>query len=125
MREPPPPPDSAKNALIGALKAASELPDPASERRIPNSQDENRELFIRVMPDPVLRQIAFNVVERNCRKQFAQGADGVQLYVRLLTYVRLANVPEAVDEFERQFGPMLDQQALHEWKTITGRFKQP
>jgi hypothetical protein len=76
------------------------------------------------MSDPVRRQIAFNVVERNCRDQFAQGADGVQLYVRLLTNVRLTNATEAVDEFERRFRPMLDQYALNEWQTITASFKR-
>ena len=117
------------NAGLGsdALKAASEFPATASARSFketPNPQDENRALFIAAMPDPVRRQIAFNVVERNCREQFAEGADGVRLYVRLLNYVRLTNVAEAVDEFERRFAPMLDQQALQEWKTITAPFKR-
>ena len=76
------------------------------------------------MSDPVRRQIAFNVVERNCRNQFAEGADGVQLYVRLLTYVRLTNAAEAVDEFERRFRPLLDQEALEEWRTVTAPLKR-
>jgi hypothetical protein len=76
------------------------------------------------MPDPARRHIAFNVVERNCRDQFAKGAAGVQLYLRLLTYVRLTNVAEAVDEFERRFRPMLDQDALEEWQTITASYKR-
>jgi hypothetical protein len=116
---------SAKNNLIGRLKAASEPSVAASTSKpTPNAQDENRALFISAMSDPVRRQIAFNVVERNCRDQFAQGADGVQLYVRLLTNVRLTNATEAVDEFERRFRPMLDQYALNEWQTITASFKR-
>jgi hypothetical protein len=118
------------NAGLGsdALKAASEFPAPASARSFKetsNPQDENRALFMAAMPDPVGRQIAFNVIEKNCREQFAEGADGVQLYLRLLTYVRLTNVAEAVDEFERRFAPMLDQQALQAWKTIAAPFKRP
>jgi hypothetical protein len=125
MDEPPPSSDSAKNELIGRLKAASEVPIAASASKpTPNPQDENRALFISAMPDPARRHIAFDVVERNCRDQFAEGADGVQLYLRLLTYVRLTNVTEAVDEFERRFRPMLDQEALEEWQTITASFKR-
>jgi hypothetical protein len=117
------------NAGLGsdALKAASEFPATASTRsskETPNPQDENRALFIAAMPDPARRHIAFNVVERNCRERFAEGADGVKLYVRLLTYVRLTSVAEAVDEFERRFRPMLDKVALEEWQTITAPFKR-
>jgi len=120
-----PPPDSAKNELIGRLKAASEVPVAASASKpTPNPQDQNRALFISAMSDPARRHIAFNVVERNCREQFAEGADGVQLYLRLLSYVRLTNVGEAVDEFERRFRPMLDHEALEDWQTITASFKR-
>jgi hypothetical protein len=125
MDELPPLTGSAKNELIGRLKAASEPSTAASASKpTPNAQDENRALFMSAMSDPVRRQIAFNVVERNCRNQFAEGADGVQLYVRLLTYVRLTNAAEAVDEFERRFRPMLDQEALEEWRTITTPLKR-
>jgi hypothetical protein len=48
----------------------------------------------------------------------------LRLYVRLLSDVRSANVAEAVDEFERRFAPLLDQQALQAWKTITAPFKR-
>jgi hypothetical protein len=105
MDELPPLTGSAKNELIGRLKAASEPSIAASASKpTSNAQDENRALFMSAMSDPVRRQIAFNVVERNCKNQFAEGADGVQLYVRLLTYVRLTNATEAVDEFERRLG---------------------
>jgi len=59
------------------------------------------------MGDPMRRRIAFDVVERNCRERFAEGEDGVRLYRQLLGYVQSAKVDEAVEEFERQFEPML------------------
>jgi hypothetical protein len=46
-------------------------------------------------------------VERNCRERFAEGEDGVRLYRQLLGYVQSAKVDQAVEEFERQFEPML------------------
>ena len=71
-------------------------------------------LFIDAMADPSRRRIAFNVVERNCRERFAEGEDGIELYLQLLRYVRLGNVSEAVEEFEQRFMPMLDQEFLKE-----------
>jgi hypothetical protein len=68
----------------------------------------NRSLFIDAMDDPMRRRIAFDVVERNCRERFAEGEDGVRLYLQLLGYVQSAKVNEAVEEFERRFEPMLD-----------------
>jgi hypothetical protein len=59
------------------------------------------------MGDPMRRRIAFDVVERNCRERFAEGEDGVRLYRQLLGYVQSAKVDQAVEEFERQFEPML------------------
>ena len=68
MDETPPLTGSAKNELISRLKAASEPSVAASASNpTPNAQDENRALFMSAMSDPVRRQIAFNVVERNCR----------------------------------------------------------
>jgi hypothetical protein len=67
----------------------------------------NRSLFIDAMGDPMRRRIAFDVVERNCRERFADSEDGVRLYRQLLGYVQSAKVDEAVNEFERQFEPML------------------
>jgi hypothetical protein len=64
------------------------------------------------MADPVKRQIAFNVVERNCRVRFAEGVEGIKLYVQLLADVKRAHVDEAIDEFERRFLPMLDRNLL-------------
>jgi hypothetical protein len=115
------------NAGSDAQKTALKFPATASARSFKetsNPEDKNRALFIAAMPDSVRRDIAFNVVERNCTEQFAEGEDGVRLYVRLLSDVRSANVAEAVDEFERRFAPMLDQQALQAWKTITAPFKR-
>ena len=67
----------------------------------------NRSLFIDAMSDPMRRRIVFEFVERNCRERFAEGEDGVRLYRQLLGYVQSAKVDEAVEEFERQFEPML------------------
>ena len=69
---------------------------------------DNRELFIDAMADPLRRRIAFDVVERNCRERFAEGEDGVRLYLQLLGYVQSAKVDKAVEEFERRFEPMLN-----------------
>jgi hypothetical protein len=63
----------------------------------------NRSLFIDAMDDPMRRRIAFDVVERNCRERFAEGEDGVRLYLQLLGYVQSAKVDKAVEEFERRF----------------------
>src|SRR5262245_12179453 len=74
---------------------------------------DNRSLFIDAMADPLRRRIAFNVVERNCRERFAEGEDGIRLFLHLRGYVRSSAVDEAVAEFERRFEPMLDQEL---WK---------
>ena len=75
---------------------------------------DNRALLIEAMADPIRRGIAFDLVERNCRERFAEGEDGIELYLQLLRYVRLGNVSEAVEEFEHRFMPMLDQEFLKE-----------
>ena len=67
---------------------------------------DNRALF------PAKRRIAFDVVERNCRHRFAQGEEGVNLFLELVGYVQAARVDEAVTEFESRFVPMLDQVVL-------------
>ena len=64
------------------------------------------------MADPSRRRVAFNVVEKNCRERFAEGEDGIKLYVQLIGYVQLAKVDEAVTEFEQRFVKMLDQEML-------------
>jgi hypothetical protein len=74
---------------------------------------DNRSLFIEAMADPIRRRVAFNVVERNCRERFAEGDDGITLYLRLRGYVQASAVDEAVAEFRRRFEPMLDQE---HWK---------
>ena len=87
---------------------------PALLPRRPEAPQDNRALFIDAMSDPLRRGMAFNVVERNCRERLRQGEDGIKLYIQLLGYVRFANVREAVDEFERRFVPMLDQNLFKE-----------
>jgi hypothetical protein len=73
---------------------------------------DDRSLFISAMPDPAKRRIAFDVVERNCGDRFAQGEDGLNLFLELVAYVRAARIEEAVSEFESRFVPMLDQELL-------------
>src|SRR4029453_10752693 len=68
----------------------------------------NRSLFIDARDDPMRRRFAFDVVEKNCRERFAEGEDGVRLYLQLLGYVQSAKVDKAVEEFERRFEPMLN-----------------
>jgi hypothetical protein len=102
-RPPPPPPRNARN-----LTGRPTVPD-------------NRRLFIDAMSDPWRRRIAFDVVERNCRERFAEGEDGIELFVQLLRYVQAAKVDEAVEEFERRFAPMLDQELVKD----THRYLQP
>jgi hypothetical protein len=104
MLEPPKPPygrSSQKNAVAGpaVLNSLAEIAH-------------NRSLFIRVMPDPAKRRIAFDIVERNCRDRFAQGEEGLNLFLELVAYVQAARVDEAVTEFESRFVPMLDQAVL-------------
>ncbi len=72
----------------------------------------NRALFIAAMADPAKRQIAFDVVERNCRAAFAEGAEGVKLFLQLLKDIQSSKIDAAVDEFEKRFVPMLDQNFL-------------
>jgi hypothetical protein len=93
---------------------ASLTPAPPLLPRRPEAPQDNRALFIEAMADPSRRRIAFNVLEKNCRRQFAEGDDGIRLYLQLLDCVRSANVGEAVDEFEHRFEPMLDQERLKE-----------
>jgi hypothetical protein len=73
---------------------------------------DNRSLFIAAMADPTKRRVAFDVVERNCRMRFRIGEEGIKTYLQLLTYVQESKVDEAVDEFEKRFVSMLDQELL-------------
>jgi hypothetical protein len=84
-------------------------------------QAKNRQLFIAAMREPLHRTIAFDVVDRNCRRRFPRGADGVRLYLSLLSDVRSANVPEAVEEFRRRFESMCDQDLMQEWREVMER----
>ena len=62
------------------------------------------------MADPAKRQIAFNVVERNCCARFAEGEEGIKLYFQLLADVQRGRslIRQSI-EFEKRFMPMLDQ----------------
>jgi len=73
---------------------------------------DNEVLFIQCMPDAARRRIAFNVVERNCREAFARGKAGVALFLKVRDLVELAQVEEAIREFDKRFEPMLDQGVL-------------
>ena len=118
--DPPSPPKSpAKNEETGVPRATGEIELALSEISIPDSlrrrrpiSEDNRALFIDAMADPSRRRVAFDVVERNCRERFAEGEDGIKLYVQLIGYVQLAKVDEAVAEFEQRFVKMLDQEML-------------
>jgi hypothetical protein len=116
MANDPPP---AKNEETGLMRgtqeielALSEIAIPASLRKRRPISEDNRALFIDAMADPSRRRVAFDVVERNCRERFAEGEDGIKLYIQLVGYVQLANVDEAVTEFEQRFVKMLDQEML-------------
>jgi hypothetical protein len=83
-------------------------------------QAKNRQLFIAAMRDPLHRTIAFDVVDRSCRRR-SRGTDGVRLYLGLLSDVHSANVPEAVEEFRRRFEPMCDRDLIQEWREVMER----
>jgi hypothetical protein len=102
MADDPPPPQDFPPRMARLLLPKEVAPD-------------NRSLFIDAMADPLRRRIAFNVVERNCRERFAEGEEGIRLYLRLRGYVHSAAVDEAVAEFEHRFGPMLNQEL---WKMV-------
>ena len=108
---PPPRPPQDEDAWLDPRPRAPPNLRQSALRDLAQAQV-NRALFIEAMADPLRRGIAFDVVERNCRERFAEGEDGIKLYHQLLGYVRLGYASEAVEEFERRFGPMLDQRAL-------------
>ncbi len=130
MVEPPKPPPApprrffwkreTKDALLRPPAAAR--PSAADDKTVDrpavlNSLTEmadNRSLFIRAMPDPEKRRIAFDVVERNCRDRFAEREEGLRLFFELMAYVRAAKIDDAVTEFKSRFLPMLDQELLKE-----------
>jgi hypothetical protein len=101
---PPPPPRHLARHLVEEVRNARSSTSPT----VPD----NRALFIGAMSDPLRRRIAFDVVERNCRERFAEGEDGIELFLQLLRLVQSARVDEAVEEFERRFAPLLDQELL-------------
>jgi hypothetical protein len=101
---PPPPPRHLARHLVEEARNARSPTRPT----VPD----NRTLFIGAMSDPLRRRIAFDVVERNCRERFAEGEDGIELFLQLLRLVQSARVDEAVEEFERRFAPLLDQELL-------------
>jgi hypothetical protein len=73
---------------------------------------DNRDLFIEAMADPIRRQIAFDVVERNCRMRFRVGEEGIRAYLQVCELVKLSKLDDAVEDFESRFLPMLDQKLL-------------
>ena len=54
------------------------------------------------------RNRIFLMLEQRHAADFANGPAGVKYYATLLEAVRSANVPEAVEEFQRRFLPLLD-----------------
>ena len=54
------------------------------------------------------RKRIFLMLEQRHAADFANGPAGVKYYATLLEAVRSANVPEAVEEFQRRFLPLLD-----------------
>ncbi len=113
---------SPKNAKKGAPKRAPQMtesdqterltdPGPGSRAQRTTTKD-NRSLFIEAMAETTRRRIAFDVVERNCRMRFRVGEHGIRVYLQVLELVQLSKVDEAVDEFEKRFLPMLDQEML-------------
>jgi len=111
--DPPPPPPSPAFLTRNEQKAGSIEPDDIGfliSERVRSS--DNEMLFIQCMPDAARRRIAFNVVERNCREAFARGKAGVALFLKVRDLVELAQVEEAIREFDKRFEPMLDQGVL-------------
>jgi hypothetical protein len=54
------------------------------------------------------RDRIFLMLEQRHAADFANGPAGVKYYATLLEAVRSAGVPEAVEEFQRRFRPLLD-----------------
>ena len=112
---PPPPPQPSEQFFSARNEQKSVLTGPDDIgflifERVRASDDEA--LFIQCMPDTARRRIAFNVVERNCREAFARGKAGVALFLKVRDLVELAQVEEAINEFDKRFEPMLDQRVL-------------
>jgi hypothetical protein len=122
---PPPPPPPArqffsarneqKGVLIDPMPAPwypADLREDTRSVTVTHRSSDNEALFIQCMPDAARRRIAFNVVERNCREAFARGKDGVALFLKVRDLVERAQVQEAINEFDKRFEPMLDQEVL-------------
>jgi hypothetical protein len=62
--------------------------------------------FIQAMREGNRNRI-FLMLEQRHAADFANGPAGVKYYATLLEAVRSANVPEAVEEFQRRFLPLL------------------
>src|SRR5207248_2223347 len=56
----------------------------------------------------VMRKRVFDTLEQCHAHDFANGRAGLKLYEDLLSAVRDAGVPEAAEEFENRFSPLLD-----------------
>jgi hypothetical protein len=73
------------------------------------SVSEYREDFIQALRQgKQMRDCVFRVLEQRHTEDFANGSNGVKYYTDVFDAVRAADVPEAVEEFERRFSPLLD-----------------
>jgi hypothetical protein len=70
---------------------------------------EYREEFVRALRGgKKMRDCVFSVLEQRHATDFANGPKGVQYYTNMFEVVRAADVPEAVEEFQKKFQPLLD-----------------
>jgi hypothetical protein len=70
---------------------------------------EYREDFVQALRNgKKLRTCMFSVLEQRHATDFANGPTGVRYYNELFEAVRAAEVPEALEEFQTRFLPMLD-----------------
>jgi hypothetical protein len=86
MRRPDPLVTSSDPSFDFSEAALARLtPAPPLLPRRPEAPQDNRALFIEAMADPSRRRIAFNVLEKNCRRRFAEGDDGIRLYLQTVS----------------------------------------
>jgi hypothetical protein len=69
----------------------------------------HREAFIQTLrAGAEMRNRAFLAIAQRHAADFADGAAGVRYYEDMLAVVRDAELPEAAEEFQRRFAPLLD-----------------